>query len=109
MIKLIYNSYLLYRFKTFGITGLQTNSTLMLTKNLFTTIKGDTIKIANIIIKKYTYFIFKIYIKFNDTLIKYVLSNDILLIEKVCINNISLVIIIKSHDSITGLLVKSHI
>lgn len=79
MTKLIYDTCLLYKSKSFVILGLQLNNTLILVENLFATIEEDAIKTTNIMTKKYVYLVLKTLINFNGILIQLVPNDNILL------------------------------
>lgn len=62
-----YDPCLLFRYERFSIIDLQTDNTLMLANNTFTSIEEKTIKTARFMTKKQACFLLKILIKFNDT------------------------------------------
>lgn len=69
MVKPIYDPYLFFKSKPFGIISLQNNNFLILAEDFFITIKEITIRIVNIMTKKHIYLTFKMFIKFNNIFI----------------------------------------
>ena len=78
IIESIYNLCFLYSFNSFGIVEMQTNDTLILADNDFTSTEKDAIRSVKIMIKNTKYLIFAHPLKFNGAYIKINLNRIVL-------------------------------
>ena len=96
--ELTYDPYLFSRCESFGMVDLQTDDTLMLTKNTLTAMEEEAMKTAKFITKERACLLLQTSIKFSSTWIQLTPNEDITLNLETWFGGISL---IKDHEAST--------